>query len=113
MIGAGGASGSGSAGMGGRAGAGMGGAGGSACNGSYTGTPSCDQCLGAQCCPQIQACLANQTCANLVACLQAQCANAPNVTTCAIQKCGAYLGGAQLAQAVQTCQQQNCAMQCP
>jgi hypothetical protein len=47
-----------------------------------------------------------------VACLLANCANAPNLTTCAIQRCGAYLGGAQLAQAIQTCQQQNCTAQC-
>jgi hypothetical protein len=75
--------------------------------------PVCDQCLAAQCCSQIQACAANAACNALIDCLRVQCNMAPNLTTCAVQKCSSHLSGLQLAQGIQTCQQQNCAMACP
>jgi hypothetical protein len=65
-----------------------------------------------QCCPEILACAASASCKGFTDCIRAHCANAPDLATCAVQSCSSYLGGIQLALAIQMCQQQKCAMAC-
>ncbi len=109
-----GGSGTGGAGTGGAGtgGAGSGGATG-ACASIPTGfTPVCDTCMKGACCKEMLACQADTKCTQLVTCLQQKCASAPNLTTCALQQCGSFIGGASLATPIQTCQEKSCKTQC-
>ncbi|MCC6900180.1 MAG: hypothetical protein IT377_14470 [Polyangiaceae bacterium] len=104
-----GGSGTGGAGTGG---AGTGGGTG-ACASINTGfTPVCDTCMKGACCTEMLACQADTKCTQLVTCLQQKCATAPNLTACALQQCGSFIGGASLATPIQTCQEKNCTTQC-
>ncbi|MBI3203587.1 MAG: hypothetical protein HYZ29_18760, partial [Myxococcales bacterium] len=96
----------------GTGGAGTGGATG-ACASINTGfTPVCDTCMKGACCKEMLACQADTKCTQLVTCLQQKCANAPNLTTCALQQCASFIGGANLATPIQTCQEKSCTTQC-
>lgn len=96
----------------GTGGAGTGGATG-ACASIPTGfTPVCDTCMKGACCKEMLACQADTKCTQLVTCLQQKCASAPNLTTCALQQCGSFIGGASLATPIQTCQEKSCKTQC-
>ena len=87
--------------------------GGDPCQGDLTGNPTCDQCLGSKCCPEIKACAANDQCVQLVQCIRQHCgADAGDLLQCALANCSNFIGGATQAQAIQTCQQNNCPTEC-
>ncbi len=83
------------------------------CNEVTTGSPSCDTCGRANCCPPVDTCLADPDCRRLMSCFVNSCKGQDPIA-CGASACSACLSkGLGLFTGVSSCLQANCNAECP